>query len=289
MMFVVCSPIQADISYYVQNEFNQRAGQRDIALHLDFGSKKLGEFKFLGREGLEEIVKKRDQLHTTESLLLDGNRINASDCIYFLNQIAPLMTRLRKIDLSCNPIAEEGAQALAANLHHWQLLEVLLINNSTLHTKGLESIFEAASNLPNLRILDVSSNAKIDGITARNLGVSCAQFRSLEQLNMAHLGMDDAELTCFASGMKHALAEDNKKECVFPLKIVNFGDRYGSVGALKAFIKLFPNTSEIDFHYRSNLYKALKIDGDVGIEKYTEKDQLNCLESCLSKILISRL
>lgn len=257
----------SNLEDYINQEFERNRSSYGCIKHLDFGSNKIGDFKPLGGDGLGFLLQKQNELSHLESLNLEGNQITEKLAHYFIEQLVIFTPNLKKINLSYNPIGYLGAVTIGNVCFQWPTLETLQLNNAAIHSKGLVDLFSTLSKHPTLKNLDVASNAKLNYKSAYQLGLCFVAFKHLEYVSLENLGLNEAHMDGFLSGMNHP---SDLKSCAMPLKTIHFGDRL-SLSQIKQFFYKLIDFDVVDFYYQSNMFRAHKENGSLKISKYTNK------------------
>lgn len=254
----------SNLEEYVNQEFERNRSLYGTIKDLDFGSKKEVSFIPLGDAGLDLILQRKDELLHLESLNLEGNRIFEDGVHHFIEHLVLVTPNLKRINLSYNSIGCLGATTIGNVALQWPALETLLLRNASIHSKGLVLLFTNLYNHPKLKNFDIASNAKVQNGVAYQLGRYFVLFKHLENVSMENLGFNDAVMSEFLSGMNYY---PRKEACKMPLKMINFGDKY-DLSKMKYFFDKLVCINELNFYYKSNMYKVYKEKGSIKIFKY---------------------
>lgn len=217
-------------------------------------------------------------LSNAQQLDLSYKNIQSSCDFEFLTSIN--LQLLKKLNISNNPLEETGFQKLLPFLVAMESLEFLDLKNTSIHTYGILELLKKAQQFTSLKHLDLSGNARLTPISARQIGSSLIHLKQLERLHMADLGLEEASFRDFVLALKHRMGEDGLKECPLPLRYVDFGDRFHSINYIQEFAELFPDGHRLHIHFRSCWYVAEKQKKRIHIGLNSQKPKATCLE-CL--------
>ena len=127
----------------------------------------------LSDSGAKDLVKGLSSCSKLQKLHLTRCRIGATtlySCLY--------CTQLNQLDLSHNLIGDDGAEALAANLHHCTQLKNIDLSNNKIGGDGAKALAANFYHCTQLHELDFSNNGiGDDGVKA--LAHSCTQLNKL--------------------------------------------------------------------------------------------------------------
>lgn len=263
-------PCFSTIENYINQEVERNSITYSCIKDLDFGFKESADFIQLNEIGLNLILEKKDELTHLESLNLNGNNIEEITIHDFIEKLVFLTPNLKKINLSYNHLGFTGASIIGNICHQWPQLETLYLSNTKIDSMGLHSLFIKLSKHPNLKHLDISSNAFFNEDSAYKLGHRFAAFKKLESISFANLGLTDALMDKFLLGMDHYKLTDT--ECVMPLKSINFGNDLKTLNKAIDFMNRLDHTYLFDFYCQQKKYSISKEKHRIKInEKYLLK------------------
>ncbi|MDP3532769.1 MAG: hypothetical protein Q8S31_05725 [Alphaproteobacteria bacterium] len=246
----------SNLEDYVEREFERNREQYGCIKDLDFGFKSTNDFMKLSEIGLNFIVEKQDDLNSLESLNLSGNNIPEIVAHDFIEKLVILTPNLKKINLSFNRIGFMGASIIGNVCHQWEHLEALYLCHANINSDGLLSLFIKLSKHPNLKHLDIASNAFFNEESAYKLGHRFAAFQNLNSISFEDLGLNDALMDAFLLGMDHY--KMSGPECVMPLKSVHFGNNIKSLDSILKFMSKLDHAYQLNFYCQKKKYTINK-------------------------------
>lgn len=247
----------SNLEDYVEREFDRNREQYGCIKDLDFGYKESTRFMKLSEIGLNLIVEKQDALNSLESLNLSGNNISEIVVHDFIEKLVSLTPNLKKINLSFNRIGFMGASIIGNVCHQWKQLEDLHLREAKIDSMGLHALFIKLSKHPNLKHLDIASNAFFNEESAYKLGHRFAAFKNLNSISFEDLGLTDMLMDAFLLGMDH-YKMSGPTECVMPLKSVNFGNNIKSLNSILKFMSRLDHTYQFVFYCQKKKYTMNK-------------------------------
>jgi Ran GTPase-activating protein (RanGAP) involved in mRNA processing and transport len=260
----------SNIEDYINYEFERNKATYNVIKDLDFGFKESANFIKLNEIGLNLILEKNDELNNLESLNLYGNDIPEMILHDFIEKLVFLTPNLKKINLSYNRLGFTGASMIGNVCHQWPQLETLFLSNAKIDSMGLHTLFIKLSKHPNLKHLDVSSNAFFNEDSAYKLGHRFAAFQKLESISFEDLGLTDALIDKFLLGMDHYKLTD--AECIMPLKSIHFGNDLKTLNKVIEFMTKLDHAYLFDFYCQKRKYSISKENYRIKIdEKYLLK------------------
>ncbi len=278
------SPCFSTIEEYVEQEFERNRDQYGCIKDLDFGYKESANFMQLSEIGLNLIVEKKEELSSLESLNLSGNNIPEILIHDFIEKLVFLTPKLKCINLSFNRIGFTGASIIGNVCHQWQQLEDLHLREAKIDSMGLHALFIKLSKHPNLKHLNIASNAFFNEESAYKLGHRFAAFQNLNSISLKGLGLNDALMDQFLLGMDHYKIP-GPTECLMPLKFIDFGNDLKSLNKVMQFMSKLDHAHQFDFYCRNKKFTISKENHKVKTkEKYFLK-MFECKDNVNTKMI----
>lgn len=261
----------SNIDYYIEQEFERNRTEYNCIKHLDFRSKQSNNFIHLNELGLQLILEKNDALEDLESLNLLGNDLSEIMIHDFIDRLVYLTPNLKILNLSYNRIGFMGASSIGNASHSWKNLETLSLYNAHIDEAGMLTLFIKLSKHPNLKDLDIGSNAPFSKESAYKIGHRFAAFQKLEFISFNNLGLTDTLMDAFLKGIDHYKMPYQNK-CIMPLKSIHFGNNLKSLHKIMQFMEALDHTYQFDFYCKNKQFTINKENHKITIkEKYLLK------------------
>ncbi|KDN63375.1 putative leucine rich repeat protein [Colletotrichum sublineola] len=167
----------------------------------------------LGDAGTEELFRRlatftvaipgRKQL-PLRNIYLNGNGISTKAAVAIAEFLGSPACGITSLYLSCNPLGDEGAQALASGIRKAHQLSRLSLQSTGLAAAGAIGLFRAITTHPGVRLLDVSQAYAtvdlgqawnyIDEVAVPSICELVSTNQTLQCLNLGHCPISPPEL-----------------------------------------------------------------------------------------------